>query len=994
MTRFTQLFQTAALLFVALLVTTPVQGSSGGPDAGGWMWADDNEPGVDSSWETPSPLTTITTGWADEETFAVDLSFSFTLYGVTSSRVWISSNGWISLADPGAVTAPDNLGMPDPIRPNALIAYLWDDHDGVGSTFAQHGPTPNGHLLLIRLNHKATGSLVQVYIQFYTNGSVKVIYVLDPALGSATVGIENGSGTVGTELVNDSSSAPGVILGAGSAVLFYPLSGPNCAAASPLTCPSAVTGTTGTGAADVVSYGCSAGTWAGRESVHSFTLTGLTDVDLSLTGLGLRNADLFVLRANCDGFLSCVDGGADTLSLPMLGSGTYFVVVDGVTAADDGPYDLSITCTGVSSPIGCNTSFPGSASGPSGVDTWTCLPGDSSGSEQILTFSTATTQTITAQLTPSAPFNLYLEDQRNVTRTSSSCMQGHDDQLAVLNLPPGDYAIAIDGPAGSSGAFTVDLTCSDQVAAVPIACGDLNIPSDNTGPSMIDRYPGCSTGFYRAGEAFYRFRPATRTIATVTTAQGGTHDLFAFREADAPDTCGAWGDATVTVANLPPEDHLFVVDALAIAGATTLSVTCQNMTTTDIACETTAIGTTSATSAFDGYTCLNPPHDGGESVFVYNNPILQSFAVGVVADDPTVDLDIAILSGPFDVAAPNCTTGGDNIAIWQDAPPGEYLIVIDGAAATSGAGFQLVFNCGSSALSCGAGDIGCNRVVSGDTSSAPATAAIYADAEALFTGGELAYRFTNPGPGAIAASFRLMSPDPLLDIMLLTSCDPASAIAWDDDSIIMPSLDPGDYWVVVDGRAGASGPFQLAGLCGTAQLEPPTLSASVTPGQCLSEKKQLFFPPAVPFADVMFSLDLSGSMGQELNQVKSNIAEVYNEMTQIIPSLAFGLASFADAGACWTDAACGRDVCGGGVDFMLDLPLTTDISTVESVLMAKSLLGGGYERYNWSFYQSYGATARAACGSASATRARRTATSTAASVFPAPTPAWSQGPIS
>lgn len=958
MTRNRRITTTLAVAFLAtaLGATHSADAAVGPPDALGWAWADSDEAGVDVTVETPTSFTLIASPLPDEGVFAVPLSLPFTLYDQTSSTAYLSTNGWLSLSDPLGFAAPTNVDVPDPGVPNATLAYHWDDlDDGSGGSFAQHGPTPNGHLILVRHFVKATGSLFQAYIQFYNNGAVKVVYLTAPEIASATIGIESRLGGIGNRVAHNGTVRGGANLRGTYAIVFYPAQSPNCPSATPLTCGGGVVGDTLTGANDVNTYGCTGGNFDGRESIYAFTLPQLSRVDFALSGLGGRNQYLFLLRPTCDATLGCMWGGSPTLNFPLLAPGTYYVVVDGGTAADDGSHTLTAACTPVSTPITCGSLTNDTASGASGIDNYSCYPGAYAGPERIYSFSLASPQTVTARITPATPFNLFLVDQATLAPITTTCIQGHDSAVATLNLPAGNYAIVVDGPLGASGSYALQFDCQTGAPSIPVSCGVVNAPGSNVRPSMIDTY-SCAPGSFATGEEFYAFQTPARMAVTATLGNGATHDVFGFREADLPNGCFGRADTTLSAVNLAPDNYVMVVDSNTTEGPVNLSLTCTPMTTTDIACEETLPGVTAATSLLSGYTCFTGTHTGGESFFVFNNPVMQSFAVAVIPANPAVDLDVAIIQGPVHGAAPTCLGGGDRVARVTNAPPGEYLIAVDGAAATNGAAFTVTASCGTSALACPAPiDLSCNSLVSGDTTLGTDTATLYAQPDDLLNGRELVYRFTNPGPGNLAVSFLMQNADSRLDVLLLTSCDPTSAIAYDDDSIIRAGLPPGTYFVVVDGRESVSGPFDLVTFCGGATLDPPVLATTLSPGQCYRETKRLFFPVTVPNADVMFSFDLSGSMGQELDQVKANARAIYTALNSIIPSLQFGLASFVEYATAYADTVCsvGHSPSTGGPHFQLNQALTTDIALIDSVLQTINLIGGAKETYTRTFYEAY-----------------------------------------
>src|SRR5262249_52379561 len=141
-----------SLVALAALAAVPAaHAARGGPDAGGWSWADSKEPGVKATVENPPSWQTIAVPVPGEAGFTIPPSFPFTLSGTTSTSAWLSSNGWMSFVDPNNAPVPLNPRMPDPGVPNATLAFLWDDLDTVTGTWARHGATPNGHVIGVNM---------------------------------------------------------------------------------------------------------------------------------------------------------------------------------------------------------------------------------------------------------------------------------------------------------------------------------------------------------------------------------------------------------------------------------------------------------------------------------------------------------------------------------------------------------------------------------------------------------------------------------------------------------------------------------------------------------------------------------------------------------------------------------------------------------------------------------------------------------------------------
>jgi hypothetical protein len=640
----------------------------------------------------------------------------------------------------------------------------------------------------------------------------------------------------------------------------------------------------------------------------------------------------------------------------VLGAGTYYLVVDGKTPADDGTFALTVACSPAATAIACGATINDAPSGASRIDSWGCRPGIYAGPEAIYTFRLTSPQWVRASLSPGSPFDLFLVEQRTLGSPYSECLHTGDATTGAFRLGPGEYALVVDGPAAATGSYALTLDCQPQLTAIPINCGDLGGAGNNTGASLIDRYD-CSTPSYALGEAYYRFQPAARVSATITNGTPLTHDVIAFRESDAAGHCVGSGDI-INLVNLTPESHLLVVDSGTVAGATSLSVSCTNFVPRPLTCGSTIPAATGPDARLSRYTCLGRTYPGDEAYFLFDNPTTQDLVFAISGAPAGVNPAIAVFRGPVNAARADCLAGGTPYAHVQAAPPGEYLVVVDTPAGSTGVPLFLTTACNPQPPACAAAvDLACNGLVRGDTRTGAASAVVYGRLNNVFPGKELVYRLVNPVRQSVNILLRNPS-DQWLDLILLDACDPERVVDYGDSVLIEPQLDPGTYYVVVDGRAGAEGSFELVTICGGPSLDPPVLTETLPPGGCTSEEKKLYFPTLVPIGDVLFSFDLSGSMDEELAQMKANARDIYTALNQLIPSLSFGIVSFVEHDYRWVnpDPACQFAPVGRAATpypYLLHQPLTPDIALVNSVLQTLSIIGGALETYSWVFYQSY-----------------------------------------
>ncbi len=126
--------------------------------------------------------------------------------------------------------------------------------------------------------------------------------------------------------------------------------------------------------------------------------------------------------------------------------------------------------------------------------------------------------------------------------------------------------------------------------------------------------------------------------------------------------------------------------------------------------------------------------------------------------------------------------------------------------------------------------IGCGELAVGSTVGAAGNVDWYACAPGWpETGPENVYLLTAPGGMTVDALLGGLTQD--LDLFVLTGASPSTCIAAGDNSVSLPDLAAGDYYLVVDGFNGAAGPYRLNVWC---PLDPspqasPTPTATATP---------------------------------------------------------------------------------------------------------------------------------------------------------------------
>lgn len=184
---------------------------SGGPDLFGYEWIDSNEPnGPQYVWNDISTTGTLATNWTPTGTFnakdegytgPIPIGFDFKFYGNVKNQVYVSSNGLLifNTLNSNIIT---NAQIPNTAVPNEYISPFWDDLDGTSQGTVHY--KQDGNRFIVQFTnwqrYPATGSLTfQIVLQ--SNGKIYFYYNnMNATLNSATVGIENASGTDGLQI--------------------------------------------------------------------------------------------------------------------------------------------------------------------------------------------------------------------------------------------------------------------------------------------------------------------------------------------------------------------------------------------------------------------------------------------------------------------------------------------------------------------------------------------------------------------------------------------------------------------------------------------------------------------------------------------------------------------------------------------------------------------------------------------------------------------------
>ncbi|TET47521.1 T9SS type A sorting domain-containing protein [candidate division TA06 bacterium] len=214
----------------------PVILGEGGPDVYGYTWVDsDTAIGPTFSWiDTTSDWIEVTGLFDDNVVGPIPIGFTFPYYWYDSDQIYVGSNGYISLSD-RTLEAAAFQPLPDPQRPNDILAPLMDDLDFT----VEHPDGPPG---CFYWTNAAADTFVISYltVQFWNSPASKNTFQIilsrpdstitfqileqvgpSQSIASRSVGIEDITGTVGLRYLFG-FTPPENVIHSNLAILFTP----------------------------------------------------------------------------------------------------------------------------------------------------------------------------------------------------------------------------------------------------------------------------------------------------------------------------------------------------------------------------------------------------------------------------------------------------------------------------------------------------------------------------------------------------------------------------------------------------------------------------------------------------------------------------------------------------------------------------------------------------------------------------------------------------
>ncbi len=187
--------------------------AQGGPDAFGYTWIDSDEPdGPVYNWVEINGIGSLVGVTFDDQAVSVALPFGFTFYGITYNSVNVSSNGNLHFGTANSTWS--NTTIPSASAPLAMIAPFWDDlYPPAGGGIYSYYDAPNSRFIVewddIRHYSGTTGDIYNFQVILYATGRIVIQYETQTlgtyGLTSATIGLNNETGTTGLQVVFDAA---------------------------------------------------------------------------------------------------------------------------------------------------------------------------------------------------------------------------------------------------------------------------------------------------------------------------------------------------------------------------------------------------------------------------------------------------------------------------------------------------------------------------------------------------------------------------------------------------------------------------------------------------------------------------------------------------------------------------------------------------------------------------------------------------------------------
>ncbi len=595
-------------------------------------------------------------------------------------------------------------------------------------------------------------------------------------------------------------------------------------------------------------YAGSCGGSGGEDAVYQFTLTDPARVRATLTRTGGSFNPVLYLRSSCASAVSelaggCADAGAsyEVIDIDQVPAGTYYLIVDS-GGGTTGTFDVKVEALPVPP---ANDRCAGSISLSAGVtasgttvDARDDTTGDcsSGGVEVFYDLTLATSRRVIIQLTnATAQHALYLQDEcgNPVSQVACASTAGLDETIEILDLAAGTYSVVVESEAAGGGTF--DLTYTEFDPVPNDTCGEpltltAGVPrTDTTVGAHDDETITCGAGSSPDIVYTYTLTEASTVHLSLTSDFDAavairnppcTEELG---EVVCDDSVGGAGTQAIDIRNQPAGTYYVIVDGVnGAAGIVDIELTTSAPPPAGDYCPEVvplAEGTTSNQSLSTSYADDDAGTCGGTGgrERVYSFTLSGEQQVDITTSAATFDHALYLRSD-------SCDSGTEEDCQLASGS-GPYTAALSFAALPAGTYYVFVDSLG------GTGTFNITLTISGVVYPPPNDQCVDASAltALLPASGTLAAAADDTDTACVAAG----APDVYYLITLTdtsrllaqvtSSIDTAVALRSADcttelactnatgtgETLDYGYLEPGDYYLVVEGVGGAEGSFTI-----------------------------------------------------------------------------------------------------------------------------------------------------------------------------------------
>ena len=199
-------------------IDPPFSNPGGGPDAYGYFWSDSNLDGdIDYNWiDISNNSSLLSFNQNDADTDPISIGFEFPFYGENYSEFIVNANGWIGFGQGSSAwyngNIPSQTDLDGTTAPMPAIFGFWDDlnpvnNDCNSSCGGEIYYQSTSDQLVVWFNnvyHWASEGFENSYYDFQivinSDGKIDINHQSIEGAYSATVGIQNSTGTIATQV--------------------------------------------------------------------------------------------------------------------------------------------------------------------------------------------------------------------------------------------------------------------------------------------------------------------------------------------------------------------------------------------------------------------------------------------------------------------------------------------------------------------------------------------------------------------------------------------------------------------------------------------------------------------------------------------------------------------------------------------------------------------------------------------------------------------------